>query len=547
MKFVLKILFLVFTSTTIFSQDLDSTLIRLKKNVEEASGTEAKIKALLAVGGYDVKREFNQAEYYFLEAEKLSEKCKLHKDEHLALIYFQLGVVDRRKGNYDEAISFYLKSKKIHEDLQSDISILADLVHNIGIIYRYQKDNKKAIHNFKEAVKINLKKKDTFRIAASYNMIGVSFRKLNKLDSALIYYDKAKSLFKKIKRNVDVRRVNNNLSTLYAVQKKYDKSIPIKLENLAYYKNVGNKMSASVAYYNLSRDYSSLGYFSKSLKYADSSLNIALQEGFKERISRTYLRKSIVYRRMSNYKEAYENYVNYKRYSDSIYNIESVKRIQKLELEYEFEKEKKELETFSNESESRVKLYVFLFILALIVGTIVGYLLYRNYTTRVRIVRDKLEKAKLKKELLNQKIKVSESELKYLIADNSMRLQFVRELTENIKEDKKETDSKDIQRYTQSLILKLQQQIATEDKLSSIQERIEEVNIGFSSKLMDLYPSLTKTEREVCSLLRLNLSIKEIASIRNASTDAVKAVRYRIRKKLKVPNNIELEHFVQSL
>ena len=64
---------------------------------------------------------------------------------------------------------------------------------------------------------------------------------------------------------------------------------------------------------------------------------------------------------------------------------------------------------------------------------------------------------------------------------------------------------------------------------------------------MELYPNLTKTEREVCALLRLNLSIKEISSIRNATTDSVKASRYRIRKKLEVPSGVELEHFIQSL
>ena len=120
-------------------------------------------------------------------------------------------------------------------------------------------------------------------------------------------------------------------------------------------------------------------------------------------------------------------------------------------------------------------------------------------------------------------------------------------LSEQIKEDKKATDSKDIHQYTQALVLKLQQQITTESKLSSIQDRIEEVNRGFDKKIIELYPNLTKTEREVCALLRLNLSIKEIASIRNGTTDSVKASRYRIRKKLQVPSGVELEHFIQSL
>ena len=56
-----------------------------------------------------------------------------------------------------------------------------------------------------------------------------------------------------------------------------------------------------------------------------------------------------------------------------------------------------------------------------------------------------------------------------------------------IKEDKKATDSKDIHQYTQALVLKLQQQIATESKLSSIQDRIEEV-----IELVGLTPEVRK-------------------------------------------------------
>ena len=65
--------------------------------------------------------------------------------------------------------------------------------------------------------------------------------------------------------------------------------------------------------------------------------------------------------------------------------------------------------------------------------------------------------------------------------------------------------------------------------------------------LINAFKELTKTEREVCSLLRLSLSVKEIASIRNSSSDAIKVTRYRIRKKMNVPKGQKLEVFIQNL
>ncbi len=65
--------------------------------------------------------------------------------------------------------------------------------------------------------------------------------------------------------------------------------------------------------------------------------------------------------------------------------------------------------------------------------------------------------------------------------------------------------------------------------------------------LQQSYSELTKGEREVCAFLRLNLSIKEIMTIRNVSSDSVKSMRRRIRKKMNVRSEIELEKYIREL
>lgn len=528
-------------------QEKDTVYAKLKKNLLFADSKEDKVNALLKLSRYQMPRNSSESEEFLLQARKIINSGTFDdKAKRLAEISLLLGNIYYKRSNYVEAVSNYLNAKKIFEELRDTIR-LASVLNNIGVVHRYQKENDKAIQYYKRAAELAEKIKDTFIIAASNNMMGVSYRKLKKLDSALLCYNRAIELYSAINSEKWVRSVRRNLVTLYVAQKKFDKSLPIRLEQLAYVKKEGNSMSLATNYYNVSRDYFRAGDFEKSLKYADSSLRVAQKLGYKDKIARAFLRKSNTYKSMSNFKEAYNNHVNYKIYQDSVYNVENVKKIQKLELKYEFDKQKEVLELQTKQQESKTQLYIFLFFSLLIAGGTVGYLLYRNYTARARIVREKLEKEKLKKELLREKVKVSESELKSLVADNSMRLTFIQELSQQIKGDKKESNSKEIQKYTQSLLLRLQQQIATESKLSSIQDRVKEINRGFDEKIMAAFPNLTKTEREICSLLRVNLSIKEIASIRNATTDSVKALRYRIRKKLQVPNTEELEHFIQSL
>ena len=168
----------------------------------------------------------------------------------------------------------------------------------------------------------------------------------------------------------------------------------------------------------------------------------------------------------------------------------------------------------------------------------------KDYSNKIKQI---LQVQREKEKSLLKKIEVSELEIKELVADNNMRLLFKKQFLEQLKEDHNLNTSAEIKNYTHGLILKMKLQIGTENKLSILQRKVHKLNTEFQSKIIELYPNITKTEREVCSLLRLNLSIKEVASIRNATVGSVKIIRHRIRKKLDVPSGEELEHFVQSL
>ncbi len=547
MKLFYFLLLMVIAPISFFSQEFkDSTLVNLHINLKDASDVHQKIAALLKMGDYQIEREFNTAENFFNQAKIIIDACNDNHENDLAFIYTKLGVVNRRKGNYGEALTYYFKATRIYEKLK-DTSSLAGVIHNTALLYRFQGEDRKAISGYKKSLSYSLKTKDTHSIAVAYNMLGVSYRKLNIIDSALIGYEKAKYLFSLLNKEEDIRGVDNNLATLYSVQKKYDKSLPIKLNNLAYYKKIGNMASISTTYFNVGTDYRSLKKYKISLKYMDSSLNIALKEGFKERISKAYLRKSGIYRKMNDFENAYNNYRYFNRYSDSIFEMQSIKKNKELELKYEFEKEKKEFEIKASDEKSKNKLYILLLINLLFLGILTSFFMRRNYKGKIKYVATKLEREKLRKELLNQKIKVSEFEMKWLVADNKMRLTYLEEFYEALQIDFKKEKTQNTKSYIKALLFKIQMQMSTEEKLSKIQTKIENINRYFESKLIEKYPTLTKSEREVCGLLRINLSIKEVASIRNSTIDSVKSIRYRLRKKFELDKSVELEKFIQTL
>ena len=73
------------------------------------------------------------------------------------------------------------------------------------------------------------------------------------------------------------------------------------------------------------------------------------------------------------------------------------------------------------------------------------------------------------------------------------------------------------------------------------------VRQSFFLKLNDKFPKLTKNDKRLCSLLRLKLTSKEIATIQNISPSSVDITRHRLRKKLNITADVNLSDFLNKI
>lgn len=76
---------------------------------------------------------------------------------------------------------------------------------------------------------------------------------------------------------------------------------------------------------------------------------------------------------------------------------------------------------------------------------------------------------------------------------------------------------------------------------------LEKSNRHFYEKLNKKYPRLTSNEQRLCTLIRLDLSSKEIANILNITEKSVEMNRYRLRKKIQISTNQSLSLFIKSI
>lgn len=452
-----------------------------------------KVDALLNLSNHYGEVDFSATEDLIYQAisiiNSIQGKSKYWYDKE-AVAYDKLGVMQRKASNYEKALAFYLKALSIKET-QKDSSNIGRSFHNLGMLFRFQKKYKKAKYYFEKAINIRLKLNDSSKIATSLNMYGIIFSKLKQQDSAIYYYEKAKKIY------------SNELQL--------------------------------------------------SLKYLEEAEQIVAHHNSKKHLLRIYQQRYLIAKKANNYKKALEFKNIYSKYKDSIYDIEKEKRITTLELNYKHQKEKladslkfvnekREINLITTTEQTKNKLYFILLMLSL--ASIFGLFLFIRNKKKLNEVR--ISKECLKRELLDEKLKQTTYRAECMITDNKIRKQFKKDLLSRIKTLKDNADSKSLREY-QSLVAELQSQINTEKRLDAISESLIKIDEIFESKLYDLCPTLNKGELEICTLIRINLSLKEIMNIKGTSMASIKSYRYRIRKKLGIPKSVELELFIQNL
>ncbi|CAL2089418.1 7TM-DISM domain-containing protein [Tenacibaculum sp. 190524A05c] len=99
----------------------------------------------------------------------------------------------------------------------------------------------------------------------------------------------------------------------------------------------------------------------------------------------------------------------------------------------------------------------------------------------------------------------------------------------------------------QSLIADLKSELLEDTQLVSIKNDIEGINKDFVQRIKKIHPNLTKTDLEICMYIRLSLERKEIARLRYTTVAAVKKSRYRLRKKLELEVEDDLEKYLKSI
>lgn len=97
------------------------------------------------------------------------------------------------------------------------------------------------------------------------------------------------------------------------------------------------------------------------------------------------------------------------------------------------------------------------------------------------------------------------------------------------------------------LMTSIDQDLKLDDDWIRFKKHFDEVHSDFFIRLEKQFIDLTPKDLKMCAYLRLNLSSKEIASLLNISVRGVEISRYRLRKKLNLPKDVNLVDYMMHI
>lgn len=194
--------------------------------------------------------------------------------------------------------------------------------------------------------------------------------------------------------------------------------------------------------------------------------------------------------------------------------------------------------------------YVDVFLIIGVLSLVALIIVMRNLSTvqnhyERTLIRKNNEILLLESQKHEQALFLKQRDMELLQAENEMKLKVNENIFEGIKTIL--AVKGDVRSDLKTLFIDLQLQIEKARQINFKHKHLEVINSKFYDKLNDQFPNLTKSEIELCAYLKLQLSAKEIASLKNVSVNGVNVSKNRLRKKMNIDSNKGLNRFLQNL
>ncbi len=539
----LFIILLIFVNGILFTQNktvlkkLEIQLLKHDKN------DTTKINTLNAIANEYLFTDAIKTIINTKEALKISEEINYEKG--IAQSNVTLGFIYLNQGDYKRAIKNLILAQNIYIKLKDDRSLGKVLLYK-GLMYRDLKEFQKALELFHESLELYQKFNLLDNVTSVCVQIGITLiEKEEKSQEALEH------LIIALKKNkIEISEVHYGLSLFY-----------LKKNNLRKaFHHIKKAIKISEKNNNIFSITKNILLLGKIQKYKGDLIEAEnnLKKGLKYARD-NYLKKQELFAydnlKMLKNKQPevlIEFYNEYIKLNELLFNYNTLKEIASIEqkndelIKSEFSLNESKYIKEKNEISIVFWIPVFLIVL------IITFLIKKTFNRKsgFKVVNDAknedLASIKLlkKNKKLKEKLKFNNKQLTSYWFNFQQKDEIIKSACSIARSLEKSNSSQEEKRLIQELIKIGKENFSLDKEWERFRTFFEEAQSGFHTKLKLKHSNLKTNDLKLCSLIRLNLNIKETASILNISGGSLKTARYRLRKKLNLESGQDIVDYL---
>ncbi|HFA51379.1 MAG TPA: tetratricopeptide repeat protein [Bacteroidetes bacterium] len=571
---------------------LDTALIYGRQSLRLA--TELGIDSLVAKSHLRMSTTFYfQSQWdsmmlHSLAAEKIGERIR--SDKTLRHAYQLLASVSKVKSDYGAAIKYNHKSLEIYQ-AANDTTGIATIYNNISRVYADMGEYDQALAYAFKSEKLAEQAKVLLQWGLATTSISHCYKDMDKMEKSKAYLHKALGILDRDSFPNRHASILNSLGNIYNREEKPDSALYYFTESLAMYESMGNLISAGVIHNNLGTLFLDKGEWEKSYLHLKKAYDIDFEVGIENTGDHAYILKDLgryyatrnmprkaeqffleglqlaqkykvarleeslldelylFYKNTEQYQKALGFHEQYLDHINKTKGLETEKQIARLEAKYESEKKEREIAQLKMQGEIQASrahvLQVGILALIAIASLIIFGILYKK--------RNEKKLFSIKQKMLEQEKKELDKELEYKtkqLTSHALHMvqknKVLQELKSNIQEAAKNPGT-DIKKTLRSIVRRINLNIQSDEDWETFKLYFEQTNQNFYKNLAAINKDLTPTELKLCALIKLNMNIKETASVLNIEPSSVKTARHRIRKKLNLEQGQDLTGYIRMI
>jgi tetratricopeptide (TPR) repeat protein len=465
----------------------------------------------------------------------------------MAVMLINLGDEYAKTGRIELAAETELKAIKLKED-NHDYRKLAFYYQKLGELF-IDRDNAKWEHYVMKALELSRTEEFTTLRAtvAIYNDLGAIWRIKNDFEKASSYYDTMYRISEAAGYKKGIITATSERALLHYDMGKYQEALPLAIKASEMVQGTDDDYHILYGDIIIARIYLKINQPQKAIGYLQQAVARAKKAGLRGEEMESYQYLTIAHRALSNWKDALQAQDRYIGLKDSLDGVEVRRALNDMQTRFETEKKQQLINRLSEKNELHEKrnrmLIMLLIVTAIALVSLVLLLRLRNRTLKQnKVLREKENEIhKLENARLTLDIEYKSREL----TAAAVHLINKNEVLNNLKNKLSGEDS--INPEFKQVIRQIDQNINLDTDWQDFNRHFEQVHPGFFRKLKDKFPSVTPNEERLCAYLLINLNTKEISQMLNVTSAAVDKSRNRLRKKLEIAPDVNLNEFLSNI